>query len=375
MRSLLGLFSVQMPMLYGEGKQAFVRLQEEIIKSTDDHTIFAWQTDGSVDTHGLLAESPLAFAASSECSSPRTWMKATPFAMTNMGLRIELPLLPVVPVEVDDRTSEPTFDAILPCTLPSNPNKFVAIRVRALPGLTNKWTRIECNKFYYKDSISWPIELYFPQSIPDTTMTPETPSIYEIVRLRSFAIDNPGLSGTFQHLHIWRVATENIPKIASSGAFKQFDHGRIPATHQLLHRALGRAGSNSGPNDNQFCVVGAARGRVYGWFILERVSNATEVMVIVGRHMTGQIGFGVLWCLHRPSGRSPLEQDLCQLQVAGSWMDMEVYCEADDTSWSRSNLERRVAANRVRRVPLRRAKVDMHSEPHGRFYDFSVQLA
>ncbi|KAI6043174.1 heterokaryon incompatibility protein-domain-containing protein, partial [Pisolithus marmoratus] len=39
--SLLGLFGLQMPMLYGEGK-AFQRLQLEIIRSSNDHSIFAW---------------------------------------------------------------------------------------------------------------------------------------------------------------------------------------------------------------------------------------------------------------------------------------------------------------------------------------------
>ncbi|KAI1412805.1 HET-domain-containing protein [Hypoxylon sp. FL1857] len=39
---LLGLFDVNMPLLYGEGDKAFFRLQEELIKSTYDHTILAW---------------------------------------------------------------------------------------------------------------------------------------------------------------------------------------------------------------------------------------------------------------------------------------------------------------------------------------------
>jgi hypothetical protein len=29
-------------MLYGEGKKAFIQLQEEIMKNVDDHSIFAW---------------------------------------------------------------------------------------------------------------------------------------------------------------------------------------------------------------------------------------------------------------------------------------------------------------------------------------------
>ncbi|KAI6038896.1 heterokaryon incompatibility protein-domain-containing protein, partial [Pisolithus marmoratus] len=40
--SLMGLFGVNMPMLYGEGKKAFRRLQLEIIKETGDQSIFAW---------------------------------------------------------------------------------------------------------------------------------------------------------------------------------------------------------------------------------------------------------------------------------------------------------------------------------------------
>jgi hypothetical protein len=40
---LIGLFSVNMPMLYGEGgERAFQRLQEEIMKQSDDQLLFAW---------------------------------------------------------------------------------------------------------------------------------------------------------------------------------------------------------------------------------------------------------------------------------------------------------------------------------------------
>ncbi|KAL5089129.1 hypothetical protein Trisim1_005982 [Trichoderma cf. simile WF8] len=40
---LLGLFDINMPMIYGEGQRAFIRLQEAIMTSTpDDHSLFAW---------------------------------------------------------------------------------------------------------------------------------------------------------------------------------------------------------------------------------------------------------------------------------------------------------------------------------------------
>ncbi|KAI6148138.1 heterokaryon incompatibility protein-domain-containing protein [Pisolithus tinctorius] len=58
--SLMGLFGVNMPMLYGEGKKAFHRLQLEIIRISGDHSIFAWDPwkprPGSV-----LAEDPSDF--------------------------------------------------------------------------------------------------------------------------------------------------------------------------------------------------------------------------------------------------------------------------------------------------------------------------
>ncbi|KAF1996314.1 hypothetical protein P154DRAFT_386480, partial [Amniculicola lignicola CBS 123094] len=40
--SLMGLFDIHLPMLYGEGKKSFDRLQEEIMKVTGDDTLFAW---------------------------------------------------------------------------------------------------------------------------------------------------------------------------------------------------------------------------------------------------------------------------------------------------------------------------------------------
>jgi hypothetical protein len=39
--SLMGIFGVNMPLLYGEGERVFIRLQVEIIKASDDQTIFA----------------------------------------------------------------------------------------------------------------------------------------------------------------------------------------------------------------------------------------------------------------------------------------------------------------------------------------------
>ena len=39
---LLGIFNINMPTLYGEGRKAFQRLQEEIMRQSPDTTLFAW---------------------------------------------------------------------------------------------------------------------------------------------------------------------------------------------------------------------------------------------------------------------------------------------------------------------------------------------
>ncbi|KAK3394988.1 hypothetical protein B0H63DRAFT_518057 [Podospora didyma] len=40
---VMGIFDVNMPMLYGEGPKAIIRLQEEIMKESDDQSLFAWK--------------------------------------------------------------------------------------------------------------------------------------------------------------------------------------------------------------------------------------------------------------------------------------------------------------------------------------------
>ncbi|KAI0545021.1 heterokaryon incompatibility protein-domain-containing protein [Xylaria curta] len=39
---LLGLFRINMPLIYGEGSNAWIRLQKELIAVSDDESIFAW---------------------------------------------------------------------------------------------------------------------------------------------------------------------------------------------------------------------------------------------------------------------------------------------------------------------------------------------
>ena len=58
---LLGIFNVHMPLLYGEGSRAMIRLQEEILKREEDHSLFLWQTPHAFLNTGLLCDSPAYF--------------------------------------------------------------------------------------------------------------------------------------------------------------------------------------------------------------------------------------------------------------------------------------------------------------------------
>ncbi|KAF4490273.1 beta transducin [Fusarium agapanthi] len=86
---LLGIFGVNMPMLYGEGTKAFGRLQEEIIKETTDLSIFAWKVDSTGGFRGILARSPSEFAHCRNLRRAPTMRYGYEYSMTNKGLRME----------------------------------------------------------------------------------------------------------------------------------------------------------------------------------------------------------------------------------------------------------------------------------------------
>ncbi|GFN15327.1 HET domain-containing protein [Aspergillus tubingensis] len=156
--SLLGLLQVNMPLLYGEGSAAFRRLQEEIIKYSDDQSLFAWsfrgpehdlnhkrpwsisqsllekivfifkdyetppESSGAMridisDISEILAESPAAFRGCGDIVPCDVKKPTPPFSMTNKGLSIELPLL-----ELSDG-----YFALLQCQTKTDPTKLIAL--------------------------------------------------------------------------------------------------------------------------------------------------------------------------------------------------------------------------------------------------------
>ncbi|KAJ4387021.1 hypothetical protein N0V85_007815 [Neurospora sp. IMI 360204] len=74
---LLGIFEVNMPLIYGEGDNAFRRLQEEIIKRSTDSSIFAWGTplnfQPAKNKKGLTEHPSIGLFASSPADFRETW--------------------------------------------------------------------------------------------------------------------------------------------------------------------------------------------------------------------------------------------------------------------------------------------------------------
>lgn len=200
---LLGLLSVNMPLLYGEGSRAFMRLQEELMKVSDDQTIFAWMHDPARDyqeygfeqrigkgslrdserrefqiegpepettiywvdsSHGLLADSPKAFLGSGQVT---TWStvskKEMPYHMTNRGLSISLHLKPM-----SQHPYEEYYLADIGCCLRGpdhydNPDGMLPIWIylkrRSTPSV-HQFARMRCEKL----ALTAEEDVYTPES-------------------------------------------------------------------------------------------------------------------------------------------------------------------------------------------------------------------
>ena len=85
---LMGLFNVNMPLLYGEGRKAFRRLQYEIARNIDDESLFAWR-EPRLES-GLFAPSPKSFIWSADIDPkyPPSFERI-PSTITNRGLRFD----------------------------------------------------------------------------------------------------------------------------------------------------------------------------------------------------------------------------------------------------------------------------------------------
>lgn len=87
---LLGLFEVNLALLYGEGQKSFRRLQEEIIRTSNDQSIFAWKHRDlrPMSTVAMLAQSPAEFREGGDIVLARDAPLGAPYLVTHNGLQL-----------------------------------------------------------------------------------------------------------------------------------------------------------------------------------------------------------------------------------------------------------------------------------------------
>jgi hypothetical protein len=122
---LMGIFNTNMPLLYGEGNKAFMRLQEEILKGSSDETIFAWTNIDrkAWSVTGLLATSPKSFANSYDVCSLEFIRRDESITVINGGVR--------APLWIQRFSSflDSKYEAYLNCYTAGDPTSRVVIRL------------------------------------------------------------------------------------------------------------------------------------------------------------------------------------------------------------------------------------------------------
>ncbi|KAE8131019.1 ankyrin repeat-containing domain protein [Aspergillus pseudotamarii] len=144
---LMGLFGVNMPLIYGERESAFIRLQEEILRISEDHSLFAWK---SSDTRaGLLATSPAAFIDSHDIVPHDIvpWetfdTRSSPLIISGKGIHLDLCLIGLEHVGLGL--------AVLQCKKVDGEYTSVGIFVHD-PSLTlERFKRVHCDDFRHLD--------------------------------------------------------------------------------------------------------------------------------------------------------------------------------------------------------------------------------
>ena len=130
---MLGIFDLNMYPMYGEGKKAFIRLQEMIISSIPDESVFAWRSD-KIGSSGLLAPWPECFRDSGAVVlQPGEIRTREAYQMTAQGLRFPVPI------------TEYARDIELSLQCWRMKGKELRAIVICLSYTGGYWKRIECN--------------------------------------------------------------------------------------------------------------------------------------------------------------------------------------------------------------------------------------
>jgi hypothetical protein len=172
---LIGIFDVNVSMLYGEGTQrAFVRLQQEIMASSEDQSLFAWtRADEDSEQHGLLADSPRDFKNSGSITAYTADVDYTPSTMTARGLHVSLPLT---------RKDDGTCIAALQCPGLGYRSR-LAVYLEKLPTGPRQYARVRCWEMASVARVAQPEEIYVRQRFTSVFQSHSRPHWFQLRRL------------------------------------------------------------------------------------------------------------------------------------------------------------------------------------------------
>ena len=143
---LLGIFEVNMALLYGEGgERAFMRLQEEIIKESDDQSILSWSEAPNALLIGFLAPHPSFFHGCKDVVPFKSWRTSKPYSITNCGLRVTGIIGPSFDFnnpELPSSLLEADHILLLKCCKTSTPEKPVGILLREIVPSGDQFARV-----------------------------------------------------------------------------------------------------------------------------------------------------------------------------------------------------------------------------------------
>ena len=174
--ALLGIFDLNLPLLYGEREKAFRRLQEEIVRTTVDLSILGWKLRTPMselaarwlsDVHlryltepvlcGVLAHSPEDFAGCGDCESGVDGLRSSSTSNTGIKIHTRMHLLRIGTTD--------KYGYVLP--IASRHKGYLGIKLRQVDHeqylREDPYTLLE---YYESDNMVPPVERYLLTKVP-----------------------------------------------------------------------------------------------------------------------------------------------------------------------------------------------------------------
>ncbi|KAK3990675.1 hypothetical protein QBC44DRAFT_358106 [Cladorrhinum sp. PSN332] len=189
---LMGIFDINMPMLYGEGKKAFIRLQEEILKEIGDESMFAWKAaDDSLALYrGMFADSPSEFKDSFDIVTIwDTTVRPAP-SVSSKGVAVALQC------KVESRQAHPLTEAEtimiakagLGCCMRGDNLRTLAIELTHIMGESQRFRSSPSKLFQVGPLVAAETMTYLPKSAHEVTL-PTVTSSTRTERVNGFFFD------------------------------------------------------------------------------------------------------------------------------------------------------------------------------------------